>query len=82
MPEAGGLELLADGKAVGELTSVAQLPGGLLGLGYVRRDAAERGGELRYAGGLARSAPLPFRDAAALLTGGTDALRVHAASEG
>ena len=40
-----GMKLTVDGKEVGEVTSVAMLPttGGLIGLGYVRKDASEAG---------------------------------------
>ena len=51
MPAAGAV-LEADGKAVGELTSVAAIPMARgtvqLGLGYVRREALERGAEVSY----------------------------------
>jgi folate-binding protein YgfZ len=41
----------AEGKAVGEITSVATVDGKLLGLGYVRREAVELKRALTYAGG-------------------------------
>ncbi len=86
LPGAGAVELMAAGKAVGELTSVVRLPGvdggrRLLGLGYVRREAVERGAELRYAGGLARVEVVPFRGEAASLASGSGALGAPAASE-
>ena len=68
---AAGSQLEADGKPIGELTSVAAipLPGDdriivQLGLGYVRREAVDRGATLRYAGGVAIPTPLPFPVAA------------------
>jgi folate-binding protein YgfZ len=66
-----GAALEAEGKAVGELTSVAAiaLPDGrveTVALGYVRREAVERGLELKYDGGVAVPASLPFLRAAAL----------------
>ncbi|MGI4756192.1 MAG: YgfZ/GcvT domain-containing protein, partial [Janthinobacterium lividum] len=50
-----GTPLMADEKQVGELTSVAaqQIDGELLALGFVRREALERGQPLLYAGGSA-----------------------------
>jgi folate-binding protein YgfZ len=65
-----GAALEAEGKPVGELTSVAAivLPDGRvekLALGYVRREAVERGLSLTYAGGVAVPASLPFLSAAA-----------------
>ena len=75
-------QLLWDGKAVGELTSVVHLPGWLLGLGYVRRETAERDPELLYAGGVARVTAIPFREAAEALAQESGALGTIAASEG
>lgn len=50
---APGTEVLAEGKPVGVLTTVATEPmdGERLALGYVRREAVERGLVLTYAGG-------------------------------
>ncbi|MDQ2834223.1 MAG: folate-binding protein, partial [Acidobacteriota bacterium] len=66
---AAGTALEADGKAVGELTSVAEVPlpeGAVkIGLGYVRREALERGVAPKYAGGVAVPVALPFLRAAA-----------------
>ncbi len=69
---AAGSPLEADGKQVGELTSVAAIPlpgdkGGpvQLGLGYVRREILDRGVPLRYPGGVAKPISLPFSTAAA-----------------
>jgi folate-binding protein YgfZ len=68
---AAGVTLEADGKQIGELTSVAAIPlpgvaGGVqIGLGYVRREALDRGVSLVYAGGVAVPVPLPFLSAAA-----------------
>jgi aminomethyltransferase len=70
LPGPGAL-LEADGKQVGELTSVAAIPlpadGGTvvqLGLGYIRREALDRGASLRYPGGIAVPVALPFSAAA------------------
>lgn len=66
----GGLMLEAEGKQVGELTSVAAIP--LLGapvqlaLGYIRREALDRNLPLTYPGGTAVPVPLPFLTAEAL----------------
>ncbi len=68
---AAGATLEADGKQVGELTSVAAIPlpkGDApilqLALGYVRREALDRGLPLHYAGGVAVPISLPFSAAA------------------
>ncbi len=52
-----GAEMTADGKPVGTLTTVASLPvdGDQLALGFVRREALERGQTLRYDGGTAEA---------------------------
>jgi len=70
LPAAGSL-LEANGKQVGELTSVVAVPlpentGGKvqLGLGYVRRDALDRSLPLLYVGGAAVPVSLPFSAAA------------------
>jgi aminomethyltransferase len=70
LPSSGAL-LEADGKQVGELTSVAAIPlpadGGTvvqLGLGYIRREALDRGASIRYPGGIAVPVSLPFSAAA------------------
>ena len=61
---AAGSPLEADGKQVGELTSVAAipLPGGTvqIALGYVRREALDRNLPLQYSGGSATAVSLPF----------------------
>jgi folate-binding protein YgfZ len=67
---AAGSPLEADGKQVGELTSIAAipLPDGetvQLGFGYVRREALDRGATLVYTGGVAVPVTLPFSVAAA-----------------
>jgi aminomethyltransferase len=66
-----GASLEADGKPVGELTSVAAIPlpgdnvnSVQLGLGYVRREALDRGVLLHYTGGVAVPVALPFFAAA------------------
>ncbi len=67
---AAGASLEADGKQVGELTSVAAIPlptdGKIvqLALGYVRREALDRGSTLHYAGGVAVPVSPPFSAAA------------------
>jgi folate-binding protein YgfZ len=68
---ATGATLEADGKQVGELTSVAAIPLPKddspilqLALGYVRREALDRGLPLHYAGGVAVPISLPFSAAA------------------
>ncbi len=67
LPAVGTL-LEAEGKQVGELTSVAAipLPGGIvqLALGYVRREALDRNLPLVYSGGAAVPVPTPFAAAA------------------
>jgi len=60
-----GTPLLADGKAVGEITSVARivLPGTgerVVALGSIRREALERKSNLRAGETVARPSPLPF----------------------
>jgi folate-binding protein YgfZ len=64
---AAGSALEADGKPVGELTSVAAIPlptpdkeVAQLALGYVRREALDRGAALHYPGGIATPATTPF----------------------
>jgi len=62
---APGSVLEADGKAVGELTSVAAVPlaGGTiqLALGYIRREALERGVPITCPGGTAIPIASPYR---------------------
>ena len=67
-----GAALQAEGKPVGELTSVGAIPlpgndgfGVQLALGYVRREALERGLALQYDGGAATPVSLPFLSVAA-----------------
>jgi folate-binding protein YgfZ len=66
-----GAPLEADGKQVGELTSVSAIPlptdnGTVvqLGLGYIRREALDRGIPLHHPGGVAVPVSLPFLAAA------------------
>jgi folate-binding protein YgfZ len=66
-----GVPLEADGKPVGELTSVAAIPlptdNGTtvqLALGYIRRETLDRGIPLHYPGGVALPVSLPFSAAA------------------
>jgi folate-binding protein YgfZ len=70
LPATGSL-LEAEGKQIGELTSVAAIPlptdnGNTiqLGLGYVRREALDRGIPISYTGGVAVPVSLPFSAAA------------------
>jgi folate-binding protein YgfZ len=64
-----GSKLQADGKDIGELTSVASIPvpgaEGVvqLALGYVRREALDRASPLLYPGGIATTVSLPFSSA-------------------
>jgi len=59
-----GSKLQADGKEVGELTSVNRIPTGngerAVALGYIRREALERGATITYSGGEARPSEVPF----------------------
>jgi folate-binding protein YgfZ len=62
---APGTMLDADGKQVGELTSIAAIPLAeantpQLALGYVRREALDRATPLTYPGGVATPISLPF----------------------
>jgi aminomethyltransferase len=70
LPATGSL-LEAEGKQIGELTSVAAIPlptnngsTAQLGLGYVRREALDRGITINYTGGVAVPVSLPFSAAA------------------
>jgi folate-binding protein YgfZ len=53
MPEVFPAPLEANGKAVGEITSAAQVGDVIYALGYARREALESGAELKYSGGTA-----------------------------
>lgn len=59
-----GTSLDAEGKPVGELTSVASIPlpeGPVqLALGYIRREALDRNATLHYPGGTATPSPIPY----------------------
>jgi len=59
LPEAGAI-LSMDDKPIGEFTSVADTPFGKLALGYIRREALERGARIQYPGGVATPSTLPF----------------------
>jgi folate-binding protein YgfZ len=70
LPTAGS-PIEADGRQIGEFTTVAAIPlpegrGGTvqLGLGYIRREALDRGAKLQYSGGIALPISLPFSAAA------------------
>jgi folate-binding protein YgfZ len=62
-----GTALESDGKPVGELTSALTIPlptGSVqLALGYIRREALDRGLPLHYSGGEASPITVPFREA-------------------
>ena len=70
LPPAGA-SLEADGKQIGELTSVAAIPlpgeprAIHLGLGYIRRETLDRGLPISYPGGVALPVSLPFSQSAA-----------------
>ncbi len=63
-----GAALLAEGKPVGKLTSVSAIPLAAnpardsiqLALGYINREALDRGLTMEYAGGIATSIALPY----------------------
>jgi len=59
-----GTKLEADGKEVGEITSANRIPtqngDRSVALGYIRREALERGARITYAGGEAKPAEIPF----------------------
>jgi aminomethyltransferase len=62
---ATGMKILADGKDVGVLTSLARVPSRqlgdrTLGLGYIRREALSRGTPLGIEGGTITAHDLPF----------------------
>ena len=59
-----GAKLEADGKEVGEITSASRIPtqngDRSVALGYIRREALERGAKITYAGGEAKPSEIPF----------------------
>lgn len=59
-----GTKLQADGKDVGEITSVNHISSSngdrAVALGYIRRETLERGTRITYAGGEAKPAEVPF----------------------
>lgn len=59
-----GAKLEADGKEVGELTSINRIPTSngdrSVALGYIRREALERGAKITYPGGEAKPSEVPF----------------------
>ena len=62
-PPAPGTALFlphAQGKPVGELTSIAATPFGLFALGYLRREILDAGKSIQYPGGTATPSALPF----------------------
>jgi folate-binding protein YgfZ len=58
-----GMKLQADGKDVGEITSVNRIPTDsgeeIIALGYARREALESGAKITYSGGEAEIAESP-----------------------
>lgn len=63
LPERG-TKLQAEGKDVGEITSVSRIPtqngDRSVALGYIRREALERHAKITYSGGEAKPAEVPF----------------------
>jgi folate-binding protein YgfZ len=65
-PPLPGAKLQADGKEVGEITSVTRVPAvnssveRVLGLGYIRKEALDGGAKIQYAGGEAQPVEIPF----------------------
>ena len=59
-----GTKLHADGKEVGELTSINRIPTNngdrFVALGYIRRETLEHGSKITYAGGEAKPSQVPF----------------------
>ena len=55
-----GTPLAADGKPVGELTSVARIGDRTVALGYIRREILDRNASIQYSGGAATPSALPF----------------------
>src|SRR5438270_10467848 len=59
-----GSKLQIDGKEVGEITSVSHIPTQngerAVALGYIRREALERGTKITYSGGEAQPSEVPF----------------------
>lgn len=59
-----GTKLEADGKEIGEITSVNRIPSQdgerAVALGYVRREALERGAKITYSGGEAKPVEVPI----------------------
>jgi aminomethyltransferase len=55
---ATGTKIQAEGKDVGEITSVATLPTGAVALGYIRREAAAK--DLTAGAASVKVAGLPF----------------------
>lgn len=59
-----GTKLESDGKEVGEITSVNRIPTRdgeqSIALGYIRREALERGARITYSGGEAKPSEVPF----------------------
>jgi aminomethyltransferase len=66
-PATAGTALESEGKPVGEITSAQTIPLATgpvqLALGYIRREALDRGFPLHYSDGEASPIPVPFREA-------------------
>jgi folate-binding protein YgfZ len=60
-PATPGTILTADAKPVGELTSVTSVNSQQIALGYIRREALDRGASITYPGGTAVPSALPFQ---------------------
>ena len=60
-----GMKIQRQGKEIGEITSVAEVPpesGRVIGLGYVRKEAASEDGEFQAGDAKLKLASLPFRE--------------------
>jgi aminomethyltransferase len=65
---AAGIALTAEGKPVGELTSIASLPSGrTVALGYIRREALDRNLPITFEGGIAKPVQSPIPIASAII---------------
>jgi aminomethyltransferase len=60
LPQPGTALTDENAKAVGELTSVTTIGGQMLALGYLRREARDRGALIQYPGGTATPSEVPF----------------------
>ena len=60
-PATPGTILTAEAKPIGELTSVTTINSQQIALGYIRREALDRGAGISYPGGSATPVTLPFQ---------------------